>query len=250
MLAELERALEPWPPPPSPAAAAGAARAVRDARASGIAGLLGDLVACGEPVLAVTAHAGRRAAALRDRVGGFAITTWAALEEDPALAAPYAHVVAIDPPAHDHVAQLMRALPGAGWTHLGWGGAEIAFARRVHAWELDLRAPLADLFRALREAGPVEGPSLERLLRGTAAPERTGRLAGRLLRVLAELGLAELDRAPLRVAIPAAPARTALERSAAFRAYRRRLEDGLQHLAAPVEPARQVPSADRRLIAA
>ena len=67
--------------------------------APGIAGLLGDLVATGEPVLAVTAHAPHRARALAGRAGGFALTSWAALADDPALAAPFPHVVALDPPA-------------------------------------------------------------------------------------------------------------------------------------------------------
>jgi single-stranded-DNA-specific exonuclease len=263
VVAELERALEPWPGPPAgerfgrsdavrearaPADMRfGSARAVRDARGSGIAGLLGDLVASGDAVLGLCAHAAHRAAALRDRVGGFAVTTWAALEDEPALAAPFAHVVAIDPPPYAHVGQLLHALPGGGWTHLAWGGAELAFARRVHAWELDLKAPLAELFRALRRAGTAEGAVLEDLLRGCASPQRTGRLAGRLLRVLAELGLAEVGCEPFRVAVPADPERTALERSAAYRAYRRRLEAGLEQLREPA-PARS--TADRELRAA
>jgi single-stranded-DNA-specific exonuclease len=181
-------------------------------------------------VLAVCAHAGHRAAALRGRVGGFAVATWAALDDDPARAAPFSHVVAIDPPPHAHLRAALASLPGEGWAHLAWGGAEVAFARRVHAWELDLRAPLAALYRALREVGGAQGAALETLLRGPAAPPRTGALAGRLLRVLAELGLVELGREPLRVHVAGAPERTRLERSAAFRAYQRRLEDGMAHL--------------------
>ena len=42
------------------------------------------------------------------------------------------------------------ALPGDGWVHLAWGDAERTFAARVLAWELDLRAPLAEAYRALR----------------------------------------------------------------------------------------------------
>ena len=72
--------------------------AARDARGTGIAGLLADLVASGEPVLAVVAHAPHRARALRGRLGGFAVCSWAALADDPELAAPFAHLVAVDPP--------------------------------------------------------------------------------------------------------------------------------------------------------
>jgi single-stranded-DNA-specific exonuclease len=108
----------------------------------------------------------------------------------------------------------------------------------VHGWELDLRAPLAELYRALRAAGGADGPALEALLRGTAAPARTGALAGRLLRVLAELGLVAVEHAPLRVAVGGAPARTRLERSPAFRAYQLRLADGLAGLPEPGAPRR------------
>ena len=52
-------------------------RAARDARGSGVAGLIGDLVASGDDVLVVTAHAPHRARALEGRVGGFALTSWA-----------------------------------------------------------------------------------------------------------------------------------------------------------------------------
>ena len=214
-------------------------RPLRDARGGGIAGLLGDLVAGGAPVLAVTAHAGHRAAALRDRVGGFAVATWAGLEEDPSIAAGYTHVVAVDPPAHAHLRALAERLPGDGWTHLAWGGAELELARRVLAWELDLRIPLGDAYRALREArdqasdGAVTGEALAAILRGSGAQPRSGAVAGRLLRVLSELGLVELATAPLAVGVPPARGRTELERSEAFLAYAARLRDGLGHLAQP-----------------
>ena len=142
-------------------------RVVRDVRGSGIAGLLGDLVHSGAPVLAVAANAAHRAAALRDRVGGFAVTSWAALEADPPLASGYAHVVAIDPPAHPHLRALAEQLPGEGWIHLAWGDAELELARRVLVWELDLRVQLPDAYRALRAASApgVEGATLRRAWR-------------------------------------------------------------------------------------
>src|SRR5215211_312850 len=260
-------------------------RAVLDVRGTGIAGLLGDLVAAGAPVLAVTAHAHQRAAALRDRVGGFAVTTWAALEADPAIAAAYAQVVAVDPPPHAHVRALAEELPGDGWTHLAWGGAELELARRVLAWELDLRPQLADLYRALRAAttsppssartspspaattsppstattnapsaasssaapssAALAGERLDAVLRGSGAQPRSGALAGRLLRVLAEVDLIALDHATLAVDVPPPGERRELERSPAFRAYAERLRDGLAYLAEPVrvaEPAAPPPS--------
>ncbi|HTE63983.1 MAG TPA: hypothetical protein VK631_26735, partial [Solirubrobacteraceae bacterium] len=267
--AELERDLEAWPPTGAMRFAsqlgddlhgagddlggagddlhgAGAglwgleARAVRDARGGGIAGLLGDLVASGAPVLAVTAHADQRATALRDRVGGFAVTTWAALEADPVLAAGYTHLVAVDPPPHAHLRALAERLPGDGWTHLAWGGAELDLARRVLTWELDLRPQLADLYRGLRAAvgaSAAAGEPLLAVLRGAGPQPRSGALAGRLLRVLCELDLIALDPAGLAVTVPPPSGRTELERSPAFRAYSERLQDGLAYLAEPARAA-------------
>jgi len=216
-----------------PLHAGGAAgRTLCDARDGGIAGLLGDLVAAGGPVLAIAAHARQRASALGDRVGGFAITTWAALEADPGLAAPFAHAVAVDPPAHAHLRALAEDLPGHGWTHLAWGAGEQELARRVLAWELDLRPQLAELYRALRVAPRHTGEPLLATLRGTAPQPRSGALIGRLLRVLAELDLVAVDAEPLAVTVPAPAGRTDLERSPAFRAYAARLADGLAYLEA------------------
>ena len=275
VLAELERDLGTWPPgtPPFVDDLRGIAdglgvpggRAVRDARGGGIAGLLGDLVAGGGRVLAVAAHAEQRARALRDRVGGFALTSWAALESDPSLAAAYTHVVAVDPPAHAHLRALAEHLPGAGWVHLTWGEPEIDLARRVLAWELDLREPLAGLYRALRAATPqaaalagdplaatpqvpaLAGDPLAALLRGPGPQPRSGALAGRLLRVLSELGLVVFDAEAFALTAPAPAGRTELERSPAFRAYAARLRDGLAHLAS--SPAAAPASADAPVVA-
>ena len=69
-----------------------------------------------------------------------------------------------------------------------------------------------------------------RLLRGEGPQPRSAALAGRLVRVLAELELVDLDREGPALTVAERPQRTALERSAAFRAYQRRLEDGLRFL--------------------
>jgi single-stranded-DNA-specific exonuclease len=242
VLAELDRELGP-PSGPAPALGASAVgppspggvaelaaarvRGRHDHRGRGIAGLIGELVATGEPVLVLAAHAGHRAQALHGRVGGFAVTSYAALGDRPALASEFPHVVALDPPA---AAQLPRA-DGAGHLHLAWGGPELAFARRVHEWNYRLRAPLAEVYRGLRAAGTLSGPALEALLRGDGPQPRSAALAGRLVRVLSELGLARVDRtAGLALTVASAPARTELERSPAFRAYHVQCEDGLRWL--------------------
>ena len=192
----------------------------------GIAGLLADLVAGGDRVLAVAAHAGYRARGLGGRLGGFALTSWQALEDDPELAVGFEHVVAVDPPA---VPGLIHA-SGTGFTHLAWGEPELGFAARIHQWDFALRDPLTALYRALREAGEARGEAYEAVLRGEGPQPRSPALAGRLVRVLTELDLAVLDREGPALKTVEPPARTALERSPAFRAYHRRLEDGLRYL--------------------
>jgi single-stranded-DNA-specific exonuclease len=222
---EIERDLTGWIAGPLPAGPC-AERPTRDVRGAGVAGILTDLVATGESVLAVTAHAPYRAAKLGQRVGGFALCSWHALEEDPALASRFAHVVAVDPPAGPGVDHLS----GQGWTHLAWGEPELQFAVRIHTWDFALRDPLAALYRALRECRESGGEACEALLRGEGPQPRSAALAGRLVRVLAELDLVDFDREGPALRAVEAPERTALERSAAYRAYHRRLEDGLRFL--------------------
>jgi single-stranded-DNA-specific exonuclease len=208
-------------------------RAARDVRNTGVAGLIADLVNTHDDVLVVTAHAPHRAQVLQGRVGGFALTSWHALRDDPGLATPFAHVVALDPPA----APCLEHLPGQGWTHLAWGEPELGFATRIHQWDYALRAPLAAVYRALREAGGAKGEACEAMLSGDGAQPRSAALAGRLVRVLAELGLVVLEREGPALTVIESPERTALERSAAFRAYQRTLEDGLRFLASSTQRA-------------
>jgi single-stranded-DNA-specific exonuclease len=220
LLLELDRDLDHVP------AAGAGERVLRDVRGRGIAGLLADLVGTQEPVLAVVAHAPHRARVLGDRVGGFALCSWAALADDPSLAAAFTHVVAVDPPA----APVLDHVSGGGWTHLAWGAPELGFATRIHQWDFALRDPLAALYRALRACRESGGEACEALLRGEGPQPRSAALAGRLVRVLAELELVDLDREGPALRAVEAPERTALERSAAYRAYHRRLEDGLRYL--------------------
>ena len=217
---ELDRDLATEPEAPRPS------REVLDRRGTGIGGLITDLVASGDPVLVVCAHAPHRARTLRDRVGGFAVCSWHALADDPALATEFVHVVAIDPPA----GPLIGHPSGAGWTHQAWGAPELGFATRIHQWDFALREPLAAVYRALRAARGAGGEALEAMLRGEGPQPRTAALAGRLVRVLTELELVALDRDGPALTVAERPERTALERSAAYGAYQRRLEDGLRFL--------------------
>jgi single-stranded-DNA-specific exonuclease len=197
---------------------------IRDRRGGGIAGTIAALVACGEPVLVVAADALARARHLAPILGGFELCSHAALERDPALARPGAHVVLLDPPAGP-----VRAY--GALTHLAWGPPELEFAAQVHDRQYDLRAALATTYRSLRDAGGAAGEELEALLRGDVQAPRPAQLAGRLVRVLVELDLVILGSDGRSLSVPEAE-RTELERSAAYRAYHQRYEDGRRWLSA------------------
>ncbi len=224
VLGELRAPLDPWPCRPCDDAPP--TRERRDVRGRGLAGTIADLVATGEPVLVVCAHAAHRARTLAERLGGFAITSWAALAADPSIAAPHVHVVALDPPPHGVLLGHLQRLDGGGWTHLAWGEPELRFANAMHEWEYALREPLTEVYRTLREAGPRRGDACEAVLRGSGRQPRTPAMAGRLVRVLTELDLAAVDADGLGLRLADTPGRTSLERSPAFIAYGRRLEDG------------------------
>jgi single-stranded-DNA-specific exonuclease len=139
----------------------------------------------------------------------------------------FTHLVALDPPARRCDGALLEA--GSGFTHWAWGEPELRFAEQMHELEYGLRASLASLYRALRDRGRVTGEELEHLLRDDSDRARPARLAGRLIRVLAELGLVSLDRELPALAI-AGTAPTQLERSPSYRVYVERLEDGRRFL--------------------
>lgn len=210
-----------------PPVGAQATRTILDRRGSSPLAVLADAGAAGGEVLAICADVSRRLDGLRTRTGGFSLASYHALERDPALGDGFAQIVALDPPSGPEVADLLRA--GPGFAHLAWGEAELRFAQQMHELEYGLRASLATLYRSLRRTGGVAGEELERVLRGDGPHGRPARLAGRLIRVLAECKLVSLDRDLLAVAIECA-APTALERSPAYRFYAKRYEDGRRYL--------------------
>jgi single-stranded-DNA-specific exonuclease len=223
VFAELDAALEPASGVMAPEVGGAT---LRDRRGTGVAGTIAALVASGEPVLVACADTARRRRHLEGRLGGFALVSWQALERDPGLAAGFAHLVALDPPACARHEELLHSGPPGRLTHLVYGPDELRLTVNVIEHDFNLRDPLAAVYRALRDA-PGEG--LERALRGPGSPPRSAAQAGRLLRVLVELGLAELDREARTVRVPPAR-RTELERSAAYRAYAARLEEGRRWL--------------------
>ena len=149
-------------------------------------------------------------------------------------ATAFAQLVALDPPAGAD-GEGRCCARATGFTHLAWGEAELRFAEQMHELEYGLRASLVALYRGLRHRGRVAGEELEHLLRGDGPHGRPARLAGRLIRVLAELELVSLDRdLPALALAGAAP--TALERSPAYRVYAQRYEDGRRFLSSANHP--------------
>ena len=217
-------------------------REVRDRRHEGFAGVAGDLLTSGEPVLVVVADVERRRASLEALVAGLApeglaVASWSALGGRIDIAAPYTHLVALDPPPVEQGLDLLAAAPSDGLVHLSWGAAECEFARGHWRSQLDLRPSMAELWRALADAdgGSLAGDTLTTALRGDSAYPRGGALCGRLLRVLGELGLATYDRAA-RSCEAAGGARTDLALSPAHRAYAARLGEVEAYLSRAGQP--------------
>jgi single-stranded-DNA-specific exonuclease len=202
-------------------------RLVVDRRGESPLAVLADARSCREPVLAVCADVPRRLRGLAERTGGFTLVSYHALERAPGLASKYSPLVALDPPSGPAFAALLRA--GSGFVQLAWGEAELRFAEQMHELEYGLRASLVTLYRGLRQRGMVTGEELEQVLRGDGPHGRPARLAGRLVRVLAELELVSLDRDLPALALAGAGP-TALERSPSFRVYAQRYEDGQRYL--------------------
>jgi single-stranded-DNA-specific exonuclease len=204
-------------------------RLVCDRRGRGIAATIGGLVASGEPVLVVGADARARMRHLRSRLGGFGLCSHDALVRHPDLVDGYSHVVLLDPPSSAVQRAVARAGRAGDATHLAWGEPELRFALHIHQQEFGLRTSLAGLYRVLRDLASVAGEELETALRGDADQPRSPELAGRLLRVFAELDLVEFDRETASVGVLTGH-RTELEGSPAFCHYQRRLEDGQRYL--------------------
>jgi single-stranded-DNA-specific exonuclease len=202
--AELEAPLDPPAPAPT-------ARTVVDRQRSGIAGVVADLVAGGEPVLVLVADVERRLPGLGARIGGFALASHLTLERRPELAKRFAHAVFLDPPAHTW----QETVAGDGYLHLAYGAPEIEFAHAAHGHAWDVRPAAASLYRALRD--------------GASVRQGGNGLTGRALRVLSELELVRVGDHLATTVVPTS-ARTDLSLSPAFRAYHVRYEEGLRFL--------------------
>ncbi|HVC85754.1 MAG TPA: single-stranded-DNA-specific exonuclease RecJ [Solirubrobacteraceae bacterium] len=226
VFAELDRPLSAPSPAPTQA------RAELDHRGRGIAALITQLLATGEPLLVLAADAVARRRHLAPRLGGFALASYAALARDNRLADPFAHVVLLDPPSGE-IAEIRATSAEPGATaqrlYLAWGPAELRFAAHIHEREYGLRDSLAAGYRTLRARGGAAGRELEAILRGETSQSPSPEHAGRLLRVLTEVGLVSLDRERAAVTVTERRGVT-LEDSAAYRDYQRIRQDGLRYL--------------------
>jgi single-stranded-DNA-specific exonuclease len=224
---ELERGAGPEPEPPA------ARRTVLDRRGESPLAVLADARSAGGSVLAVCADVGRRAPGLAARLGGYSLISYHALQCAPARLESFSQLVALDPPGCDLQRRLLER--AGGFTHLVWGEAELRFAQQMHELEYGLRASLVALYRGLRSRERVADEELEHLLRGEGPHGRPARLAARLIKVLAELGLVSLDSELLTLAV-VSDTPTALDRSPSYRAYAKRYEDGRRFLHSSANP--------------
>src|SRR5918995_4645454 len=218
---------------------AGRAGIVEDRRCEGFAGVAGDLFSSGEPVLVAVADLPRRRAGLEAVVAGLsngpmAVVSWGALAADPGLANGFGHLVALDPPPGGIGDPLLGAAPRA---HLAWGPVEADFALSVYRAALDLRPQLTEVFLALRELPEGASPDeLQGALCGAGRYPRDARTCARLLTVLVELSLIEVDL-DARACRIADGVRSDLELSATFRASRDELAAAERALAPEVPAA-------------
>jgi single-stranded-DNA-specific exonuclease len=228
-----------------------------DARGLSAVARITELLSSGERVLVLCADAPRRAAlaalaADPRRFGGahavvcggcppgtlaaaadggpaLVLAEWGTLAADPGIAARFRHLVAVDPPAVEEQERAAE-LGGAGWLHRIWarGGDELAEGCWDREWAP--RASLAEIYRALA-AGELHGENLGEALCGGGRYRLRAEVAARCVRVLGELGIAQLGGSPgersLRVL---SSERTQLERSAAWRAAAARHEEGRRFL--------------------
>jgi single-stranded-DNA-specific exonuclease len=242
-------------------AADGPRREQIDRRGGAAVASLAELISSGESVLAICADAARRAklassaadprrfgaalpriaccrcgatsleSALRESPGaGLVLVDWTAIALRPEAPQRFRHVVMVDPPPSEPLDGL--ALTGPGYLHLAWGPAEVELAERLLGREWDLRGAIAEIWRALAEAGgEAEGTRLRTLLEGPSEYPRTPETAARCVRILSELELCEWtsDRSAAALRVLSSE-RTDLGRSRAHGACLARHQEAIRFL--------------------
>jgi single-stranded-DNA-specific exonuclease len=229
-------------------------RTIVDLRAQGALTSLTELLSTKESVAVVCADVSRRrallgrelaperfgrqpASLLSSRCAGFSqapsisagdrafwLLDYASVARWPELLQSFTHLFALDPPPFRRLSTLLErsgAPDRATFLHLGWGEAEVDLAQKALEQEYGLQASLRAIYGALaRSSEPLAGSALERALAGGGRHPRSPILAARCLRVLVELGVAELERSSATVSCTIiSKRRVELERSQAFCAY-------------------------------
>ena len=164
-------------------------RELLDRRGCGIGGVLASLVASGESLLVITANEERRRAQLDGRFGSFSLTSWPLVLADSSLCEEFTHLVALDPPPSASAEAILGVGNAGTFAHQLWGPAELRFSLDEIERSANLRASLAELYRALRDSPSL--PLLDQLR--SAEPQLTPLRAALLIRVLEELELASFD---------------------------------------------------------
>lgn len=251
---EFDRDLLGAEPAITPVYAGGERRVIVARRGSAVA-RIAELLSSGSRVLVVSADAARRAALAAsvdiggggrpasvcmrcppglllaradDRSCSLLLTDWATLAAAPEAVAAFAHVVAVDPPSGPEAAAIVRG--GPGFLHEIWGSAE-DLAEPCWDAEWSLRAPLAEIYRALAPIGRAEGDAARELLSGPGRFPRTPEVAARCARILAEIGVAELGHnEDARWVGVVSSERTELERSGVWRACESIHQEGRRYL--------------------
>jgi single-stranded-DNA-specific exonuclease len=199
------------------------------------AAVVGELASCGESVLALVADASLRAGLARE---GLRLADYLELERQPRLPRDFDHVVLVDPPAFPDLERLAARAVGEGsYLHRVWGEPEWRLSCRALGDQLARRSALIALYRDVRGAEEPSGEPLLEALRGEGPAPRGPEAAARCFRVLAELGLLEgaPDRGRGEVRVVSSEG-TDLERSAAYRAYSARYEEGRRFLEGQRQP--------------
>ena len=170
---------------------------------------------------------------------GARLAEYAELEREPGLAARLRPRRPRRPAAHG-AARAPGVQPTAegGYLHLAWGEAERRFALAALDDQLAQRGELAGVFRDLRDAGEASGDGAAGRRCAAAAPTR----AVRRPRPAASGSSPSSGSCRERPTVGAAAVgvvsseRTDLERSAAFRAYSARYQEGRRYLEGRKQP--------------
>jgi hypothetical protein len=178
-----------------------------------------------------------------DNTSDLVLAEYETLAADPALAQRFTHLFALDPPASPGARSLLEQ-SGPGFLHLGWGAAEIEFARAVIEYRHGLRPHLTAVYRALGALDSPDAAIPRAAFEGDGRHPRPAAIAGLCMRVLAELDLARFQRSSGTVSCTIMKGkRVELGRSETFQACSSAGEEGLRYLSSLTPRARSARAA-------